>query len=116
MGGGELVGPGPENKVIVDQVIDLKFGTKDGIDNTSKYAKFKVIGFSTLRDMVSQNYPSPEGNKSLRLDIYPLETTKIRGKALFTLENFFSGPKLCLIPNHFSGFRAKQKNDYVRFF
>ena len=29
----------------------------------------KVFGFSTLIDMTSQSYPSPEENESLRFDI-----------------------------------------------
>ena len=54
MGGG-LFGPDPENKV------DLKFGTNNGTNDTSKHAKFYVLGFSTFRDMTSQNFPFQNG-------------------------------------------------------
>ena len=41
--------------------IDLKFGTKNGTDDTGKHAKCKVIGCSTFRDMTSQKFPFQKG-------------------------------------------------------
>ena len=40
--------------------IDLKFATNNDTDDTSKHAKFKVIGCSTFKDMNS-TISFPEG-------------------------------------------------------
>ena len=37
--------------------IHLEISTNNGMDDTSKHAKFKVIGCSTFRDMMSQKFP-----------------------------------------------------------
>ena len=68
MGGGGAFWPGPR-KQGYGYRIDLKFGTNNGTDNTSKHAKFEVIGFSTFRDLMSQNSPLPKG-KSHRDSIF----------------------------------------------
>ena len=49
-GGGRLFGPTPR-KQGYGYRIDLKFATNNSTDDTSKHAKFKVIGCSTFRDM-----------------------------------------------------------------
>ena len=56
---------------------------------------------------LQRSYPSPEGNESSRLSIYPLKMKKIREKSLFMLENIFSGAKLY-------PFFEQTKNSYVR--
>ena len=43
------------------------------------------------------------------------DSSKIKKKHLFMLENIFSGPKL-YPPLYFPGFQEKQKNSYVQFF
>ena len=45
--------------------IDLKFSTNNGTDDTSKHAKYKVIGCSTFRDMTSQKFPLQKGMSHL---------------------------------------------------
>ena len=88
--------------------IDLKFATSNGTNDTSKHAKFAVIGCSTFRDMTSQKFPFQKGNESWQFDIYPLQLSKTRKKSLFVPENIFSGTKL-YPPLHFHCFQAKQK-------
>ena len=58
--GGGAFWPG-SRKQAYRWLIDLKFGTKNGIHNTSKYAKFEVIDVSTFRDMMSKNFALQEG-------------------------------------------------------
>ena len=65
--------------------------------------------------MMSQGYPSPEGDKSLRFDIYPPGIDQNSKNSPFIPENIFSGPKLHSLM-YFPGFQAKQKNSYVKFF
>ena len=63
--------------------------------------------------MTSQSYPSPEGNESLRFDIYTLQSTKIRKNHLLCLRNVFSGT-----PYAFPCFLSKTKkfvNSHVNF-
>ena len=58
-GGGRGVWPGPR-KQGYGYRIDLKFATNNSTDDTSKHAKFKVIGSSTV-DMTSQKFPFRKG-------------------------------------------------------
>ena len=60
MEGGGGVWPGPRKQSHGNQ-INLKFAANNGTDDTSKHAKFKVIGCSTFRDMTSQKFPFQKG-------------------------------------------------------
>ena len=68
------------------------FGTNNSTDDTGKHAKFyiKLLAFLLL-EIWRHKISFPEGNKSLRFDIYPLESWKTKQKSLFMPENIFSG-------------------------
>ena len=91
--------------------IDLKFATYNGTDDTGKHAKFKVIGCSTFRDMMSQNF-----HKSSGFNIYPLKLSKTQKESLFMPENIFSGAKFYPPPCISMVFTQNQKNSYAQFF
>ena len=85
------------------------------MDDTSKHAKFKVIGCSTFRDMTPQLFPFQKGTSHRDSIFTPWNRAKLGKKSLFMPENIFSGTKL--YPSlHFHVFQAKQKNLYVEFF
>ena len=67
-GGGGAFWPG-SRKQAYRWLIDLKFGTKNGIHNTSKYAKIEVIDVSTFRDMMSKNFALQEGTSHRNLHL-----------------------------------------------
>ena len=50
--------------------INLIFDINNGKDDTSKHAKFKVIGYSTFRDMTSQRFPFKLNGTSHRESIF----------------------------------------------
>ena len=105
--------PGPRKQGYSNR-INLKFAANNGTDDTSKHAKFKVIGCSTFRDMTSQKFPFQMGMSHHDSIFTPWNRAKVK-KSLFMPESIFSGAKLYL-PLHFHGFEAKQKNSYLQFF
>ena len=105
--GGGLFWPGPR-KQGYSYRIDLKFATNNGMDDTSKHAKFKVIGCSTFKDMTSQKFIFQKGTSHRDLIFIPWNRAKLE-KITFMPENIFSGTKLYPPPLHFHGFQAKQK-------
>ena len=62
--------PGPR-KQGYGYLIDMKFGTNNGINNTSKYAKFEIIYFSTFRNMTSQSFLLQKGTSHRDLIFTP---------------------------------------------
>ena len=74
--------------------IDLKFATNNGMDDSSKHAKFKVIDCSTFRCMTSQKFPFQKGTNHLSSISYPLESSKTRKNHFFCLKKSQFGTKL----------------------
>ena len=84
--------PGPRKQGYGYQ-IDLKFATKNCTDDSSKHAKFKVIGCSTFRDMTSQKFPFHLGNELSQFDIYPRESSETRKNLFLCLKTSFLAQK-----------------------
>ena len=57
--------------------IDSKFATNNGTDDTSKHAKFEVIGCSTFRDMTSQKFPFQKGTSHRNSIFTPWNRAKL---------------------------------------
>ena len=79
--------------------IDLKFATNNGTDDTSKRAKFNVIGCSTFRDMRSEKFPFQKGTSHRDSIFTSWNRAKLEKQSLFIPENIFSGTKsypLCI--------------------
>ena len=53
------------------------FGTNNDTDETSKYAKFEVIGFSASRDMTSQKFPFQNGTSHHDMIFTPWNRAKL---------------------------------------
>ena len=66
--------------------IDLKFATNNGTDDTSKHAKFKVIGCSTFRDTTSQKVPFQKG---MRVIVTPWNRAKLEKNRFLCLKTSF---------------------------
>ena len=110
-GGGGAFRPGPR-KQGYGYRIDLKFGTNNGTDNTSKLTKFKGISCCTFRDITSQKFPFQKGT-SHRDSIFTLwNRGKLEKYHFLTLKTSF------LAQNYtFHGsIQARQKNSYVQLF
>ena len=112
-GGGGAFWPGPRKQGYGYRT-NLKFATKNGTDDTSKHAKFKVISCSTFRDMMSQKFPFQKGTSDRDSIFTPwMESSK----SLFTPENIFSGTKL-YPPLHFKlhkwSINFSMKNSYAK--
>ena len=76
-----------------------------------KMQNLKLFAFLFL-EIRHHILPPQEGKESSGLDIYPLESTKIRKNHFLSLKIFFYGPKL-YTPMHFPGFQAKQKKIHM---
>ena len=85
----------------------MQFDTNNGTDDTSRYSKFEVIGFSTFRDMTSQKFPLQNGI-SYRNSILPHGMEQNSRKIIFMPENIFPGTNL-YPPLTLHGFEVKQK-------
>ena len=69
--------------------INFKFATNNGMDNTSKRAKFKVIGCSTFRDMTSQKFSFRKGTSHNDSIFLPPGIEQNSKKSLFCLKTSF---------------------------
>ena len=87
--------------------IDLKFAANNGTDDTSKHAKFKVIGCSTFRDVTSQIFPIQKGMSHCDSIQYlpPGIEQNSKKNHFLCLKTFFLAQNYT--PLHFHGFQAK---------
>ena len=108
---GGLFGPDPENKVKVNWWIWNLVPVMIWIKLVNRQ-NFKLLAVLPL-EIWCHKISSPEGNESLRFDIYPLDSSKI-WKITFYVSNHLFWPKI--IPLHFPGFQEKHKISYVQFF
>ena len=64
------------------------------MDDTSKDAKFKGVGLSTFKDMMSQNFFSRKEQVIANRYLSPGIEQNSKKKSLFMLENIFPGTNL----------------------
>ena len=96
--------PGPRKQGYGRYRIDLKFGTNNSMDNTSKLTKFKGIGCSTFRDITSQKFPFQKGTSHRDSIFTPWNRAKLEQNHFLSLKTSF------LAQNYtFHGFQARQK-------
>ena len=98
--------------------IDLKSTTNNVTDDTSKHTKFKVICYSTFRDMTSQKFPFQNGTSHCDSIFTPgieQNSNKITFHAWKHLfwHKLYPPPLLC-ISMFFK--QNKNSNSYVQFF
>ena len=72
-----------------DYRIDLKFATDNGMNDTGKHAKFKVIGCFTFRDMTSQKFPFQKGTSHRDLIFTPWNRAKLEKNHFLCLKTSF---------------------------